>query len=207
MCLVHLFDSWYSLSLALPHSKYFYMEEPGFPEALGGPVLAGNFLVSWAMQTWRDMSSVHRRQHQKQGKVYSVPQTIIKAVWKAGAFQEVSTSYFNTGRILDSDNTRFCSSSWGERGYICDLANSQHSQWISSEDAPGKDTDWAAVGGHGHIWALENNTSWLAKECWDPKTAMWKQKAHFWIRGESLCINAAERNSECDQKTVWFLLC
>lgn len=142
MCLVHLFDSWYSLSLALPHSKYFLHGRARIPRSTRRPSPSRRLpgLMCHADMTGHELSA--QETTPEGGKrLLCAANHHYSCLWNAGAFHEVSTSYFNTGKISDSDNSQcltcFCSSSWG---YVCDLANSQHGQWISSEDAPGKHT-------------------------------------------------------------------
>lgn len=141
MCPVHLLDSWYSLALAAPHSKYFFtwknQDSQKHLEAQSERETSRSHVAHRHDWTWAQC----RRQPQKRGNVFGA-QPFLKST-------PTTSTQAGVQIAITGNGLRCCSSSsWRERGQVCDLANLLHSQQASYEGAPCKHTDRAVAGGH-----------------------------------------------------------
>lgn len=158
MCLVHLFDSWYSLSLALPHSKYFLYGRTRIPRSTRRPSPSRRLpgLMCHADMTGHELSA--RETTPEAGKhLLCATNHRYSCLRNAGAFHEVSTSYFNTGKILDSDNSQHVSVQVAEGMFVIWQIHSTVNGFLLRTHQV--NTRLGSSGGHVHIWASENNTS------------------------------------------------
>ena len=216
MCPVHLLDAWYLLagSGSSPQQIFFYMEEPGFPEALGGTARAGDFPVSCGTQTWLNMSSVHETTAEAGKCLLCITIHHNSGLWSA-ALPEDCTKQFSTGRSSDSNNWQrltllqlkqlkwkkinlwFGKFTAQPLGFFSRCTPHTHrlgSSW------------WTCV----HLWAWQDTKSWLATEQARLKYSQENAENTFLNKKRELVGKCCWKKPGMwtkDPLTIWFLLC